>query len=405
MTSIRDRSPLGKDTSSNSDQILGLDKETSLRKIEMSVNYSELNIAREIIPTYDGGCTNLSYYIQQCDKFIDTYKVRGPGSDESSFNKLLFELCCSKLLGAARETLIISNCKNWSEVKKALLNRFGDKRNETLLENDLITCYQFSNEIYEHYYERIRSKLQQILEHVNLNEQDENLKKYKTEMYNLRAQNTFCAGLLEPYRSHISTKTVTSLEDALTQLRNYDNHQQQVNFLNFVRQRHLIKPSKIQPQAKPVPRFPQNIPYFSNHQRPVQNFQQSREQTPFPRGPVNIQTRPINNTNFPTNSQVFGKKQEFKPTPMSISTRNTSNFNRNQNHFRQTGPRNFVSEELHNMEEPHSVDYDPNYREENFVPFQQLYYEENTSDAPVDTEDEYQNADFQITASVDSTST
>ncbi|KAF5306342.1 hypothetical protein FQR65_LT07366 [Abscondita terminalis] len=339
----------------------------------MAVNYTELNLAREIIPQYEGGSKNLSYYIQQCEKFINTYKVNIPGQEQCSLNKLVFELCCSKLTGTARETLIVSNCATWAQVKTTLLNRFGDQRNETLLENDLITCYQFSNEIYEQYYERLKSKLQQILEHINIREENVNIKTFKKQMYEQRAQNTFCAGLLEPYRSFISNKTIASLEDALTQLRNYDNHQQQVSFLNFIRHK---QPSQFSKQTSHQTKQPlkstqiQKPSHSYNYQQPSLNMRFSHHSNQFPRGPINIQSRPIQ-SNFPTNSQVFGKKPEFKPTPMSVNTRNTFQSNRNQNqpqlqrnHFQQTGPRNFTSEELYNVEQSDNNEHKSEYFED-----------------------------------------
>ncbi|KAF5276735.1 hypothetical protein FQA39_LY18557 [Lamprigera yunnana] len=92
-----------------------------------------------------------------------------------------------------------------------------------------------------------------------------------------------------------------------------------------------------------------------NPQIPTNN---QYKQNFFPRGPINIQNRPIT-TRYPTNNEVFGKKIESRPTPMSISTRNTNanyrpNFPRQQNVFQSNGPRNFKSEELFNINEGHN---------------------------------------------------
>lgn len=76
---------------------------------------------------------------------------------------------------------------------------------------------------------------------------------------------------------------------------------------------------------------------------------------------------------FFTNEQVFGKpKTVFKPTgqtplykpePMSLSTRNTGlspSQNRNQNYFRPIGLKDFISQELFNLDlqNTSSVDID-----------------------------------------------
>ncbi|GJQ70847.1 hypothetical protein Trydic_g770 [Trypoxylus dichotomus] len=199
-------------------------------------NYTELSTARDIIPIYEGRSKNLSYFLQQCEKFINSYRIESAGPT-STHNKLLCEISSSKIRGTARDVLVVANCTNWSQVREILLNHFGDQRNETLLENDFITCFQLANETYHQYYERIKSKLQQLLAHVKLREVDANIRIYKTNMYELRALNTYQAGLLESYRSFISYKSPVSLEDCLVHLRNYDNHKQQVNFLNFIRQK------------------------------------------------------------------------------------------------------------------------------------------------------------------------
>ena len=87
---------------------------------------------------------------------------------------------------------------------------------------------------------------------------------------------------------------------------------------------------------------------------------------PFPRQPINVQPRPIPR-HYPTNAQVFGRqskpmyqqnnppKQE-SPVPMSISTAGPSRIQPRQtstrypNFFQSTGPRNFISEELTNVQ-------------------------------------------------------
>ncbi|KAK4875306.1 hypothetical protein RN001_011728 [Aquatica leii] len=295
------------------------------------------------------------------------------GEENCTLNKLLFEICCSKLINAARDILVTCDCSTWSNVKSALLNRFGDPRNEYVLENDLLTCFQETNENYDTYYEKIKGKLQSLLEHILIHEQDVNLKIYKTNLYTRKALETFKAGLLEPYRSFISYKNVESLEDCLLQFRNYDNHKQQVSFLNFIRPKTPIKSahkSNTQNQNFRTPTSRNNV-YFNNTNQYNPNYNQYRNQNinqnynqnrnNFPSAPINVQSRPVS-TRFPTNAEVFERKPKIKPTPMSISTRNTMRPSHNNNYFRNTGPRNFISEEHHNVEDQ---------PENQFLPFEE----------------------------------
>ncbi|KAK4885768.1 hypothetical protein RN001_002039 [Aquatica leii] len=243
-------------------------------------NYTEINLAKEMIPQYEGGSRNLSYFLQQCDKFINTYKNSNKGEENCTLNKLLFEICCSKLINAARDILATCDCSTWSNVKFALLNQ--------------------TNENYDTYYEKIKGKLQYLLEHISIHEQDVNLKIYKTNLYTRKALDTFKAGLLEPYQS---------LEDCLLQFRNYDNHKQLVSFLNFIRQKTPIKSahkSNTQNQNFRTPTSRNNA-YFNNTNQYNPNYNQYRNQNinqnygqnynqnrnHFPSAPINVQSRPL----------------------------------------------------------------------------------------------------------------
>ncbi|KAF5272905.1 hypothetical protein FQA39_LY07671 [Lamprigera yunnana] len=292
------------------------------------MNYTELNIAKEINPQYEGGSKNLSYYIQQSEKFINLFQNQNQGT--------------------ARDVFIISNCQTWSQVKTALINRFGDCRNENLLENVLIICFQLTNESYQDYYERIRTKLQCLLEQININEDNEPLKNYKIQIFNKKALTTYLSGLVEPYYSFMNYHRVNSLEECLLKLKDYDNHRQQANFMNFMRQKGqnkqnyktiniYQKPQQFKPHQNNSLNFnPQNASRQFNYNPQIPTNNQYKQNF-IPRGPINIQIRPIT-TRYLTNNEVFGKKIESRPTPMSISTRNTNanyrlNFPRQQNVF------------------------------------------------------------------------
>lgn len=389
MNNFRDRSPISINRNVNNIR----NNCISNLEVNMATSFTEINLAKEIIPLYEGGSKNLSYFIQQCEKFISAYRVTTVGQEQGTFNKLLFEICCSKLVGAARDTLVVSNCATWTQVKEELLNRFGDQRNETLLENDLITCYQLISETYDQYYERIKAKLQQILEHINLRENDANMRIHKTNMYNDRALNTFQAGLLEPYRSYISYKSPVSLEDCLVQLRKHDNHKQQVNFLNFIRHKNpakLVKPNR-NPNTFHQQNAQRNSTYTPNYNfqrtyvppqaisRPAQvpstsfRNQNSYHQNsnPFPRGPIDINRKP--SRNMPFGNNPHRNQPQPKPTPMSICnslrpTTNTQNRNQNYNFFQRSGPPDIISEELYNIEDSEQNDYEYEYYDDHTEP-------------------------------------
>ncbi|KAF5276866.1 hypothetical protein FQA39_LY06417 [Lamprigera yunnana] len=236
-------------------------------------------------------------------------------------------------------------------------------------ENDLITCFQLTNESYQDYYERIRTKLECLLEQISINEDKEPLKNYKIQIFNKKALATYLLGLVEPYYSFMNYHTVNSLEECLLKLKDYDNHRQQANFMNFMRQKgqnkqnykpinNYQKPQQFQPHQNNSPNLsPQNVSRQFNYNPQIPTNNQYKQNI-FTRGRINIQNRPIT-TRYPTNNKVFGKKIESRPTSMSMSTRNTNanyrpNFPRQQNVFQSNGPRNFKSEELFNINECHN---------------------------------------------------
>ncbi|KAF5285668.1 hypothetical protein FQA39_LY16532 [Lamprigera yunnana] len=189
------------------------------------------------------------------------------------------------------------------------------------------------------------------------------------DLYNSKALETFKAGLLEPHRSFISYQTVTSLEDCILQLRNYDNHKQQVNFLNFIRQnptnrnfvRNINTHNKPQFQKLTQPNHSFNNPNRFNSPNFNHNFYKTNQfnsnpnykntHNNFPTFPNATNTSSDGNR-YPRNQYNFNhRKPEYKPTPMSISTRNTNRSRGTPNHFQATGPANFISEELYNVED------------------------------------------------------
>ncbi|KAF2879799.1 hypothetical protein ILUMI_26374 [Ignelater luminosus] len=146
-------------------------------------------------------------------------------------------------------------------------------------------------------------------------------------------------------------------------------------------------PNRIYNQPLQSNSFTRRPQPFMHQQSPNQHFPQ---QTQFPSQPINIRPRPIQRT-FPTNAQLFGpSKDVFKPTgripsntpePMSTTFRNNTvrrpfqnhpqtSTNTFSNHFKSTGPRNFISEELHQIDDDLYDNTQPNggYDYQNFAP-------------------------------------
>jgi hypothetical protein len=203
------------------------------QNMAFAISQTEMSMAKDMLPEYSGGSKNLAYFIKQVETYLSYLKKEDEGC---LFNCLLFEQIKSKLLGEARDVLISSNCTKWTELKNVLLNRFGDPRSEELLANDLHTCFQLNFESYEQYYERVKNKLQILLEHISIRTPNRDILISKTEMYTSQALATFKSGIVESYCTHLMSSSILTLENALLECRKYDNNKAQVNFMNFMRQ-------------------------------------------------------------------------------------------------------------------------------------------------------------------------
>lgn len=409
---IRERSPLSRTANSNNSS-LSLDNpvpEVANTITMAEISQVEINMAKEMLPEYSGGSKNLAYFIRQVETYIALLKR----PEECLFNRLLFEQVKAKLVGEARDVLITTNSANWTLLKDALLQKFGDPRSEEILANDLATCYQNNNESYEQYFEKVKYKLQVLLEHISIRTPNVDIRLSKENMYTNQALMVFKSGILEPYCSHLLNLPITTLEQALFECRRYDNNRSQISFMNFMRnkskpnnnnksnfnkQTHNFRPNPPSFYPQFYPRLPNHFNVPNNYNNSHSFNQQSPQPSQFPRGPINITPRP---PNTPSNPQISGtrKEQTYRPTPMSMTTKNTFNrqnvspmsvstrHNTRQNYFRAQSRPTFISEELYNVENP--GDHDQNF---DFYPeqehSQQLEY--------AGTENEAEN--FQIPAS------
>ncbi|KAL3283681.1 hypothetical protein HHI36_023922 [Cryptolaemus montrouzieri] len=144
--------------------------------------------------------------------------------------------------------------------------------------------------------------------------------------------------------------------------RKFDNERAHISFMNFMRgqskptnvKREVIqKPQQL--HLRPTPPWRMNNQNFQSRQNDERNIPRPTNQ--FPRDPIHLKTQP-SQRHYPTNSQVFGKKPSYEPTPMSVSTRVTSNRNDvNTNHFTPQSRPTFTSKELNNLEEEEREDY------------------------------------------------
>lgn len=357
-----------------------MNQNSSNAPINDNMSRQDLQLLLNSIPEFSPG-KNLSIFINEVDNLISHLHGRLNTDLEFCLNFAIR----SRILNEARDFISFQNAKDWPSIRRALLQRYGDQRNEELLITAISQCVQKRNESYLDYYCRISKNLNDLLQHLTLNIEDSNLltyKKYEAEKLCLK---TFQVGILEPYRSFISNFELNNIEECINKCKFYDNRKQEWEYSEFLR--------RSQENKKPLTNNQFKQPQNSNNY--VTKFSQNNSN----QNPQNIVFRnnpPLRDSQkYFTNQQVFGTKpssnlyklnqeptpmsictRNTKPTPMSISTRN-SKFPQRQVFNVQFDPGN----------NDHEFENEPQYSEEDTINspenYEENYYpDENFHEAP-----------------------
>lgn len=360
-------------------------------KIQDHSKMVTIQAAKEIAYTlrpFSGRSEHLESFINAIDKFHTRY---GTTSD-NSLSEFVFASICSKIVEEAGDFILCRpDLNTWPEIKKALRDKFGDRLDRNVLQQQFIFLTRHKNENIIDFLERI--KLLKMRLNLKINSDSELAQATKSALIDqneVTAVTVLISNTSSDLRTLLMIKNPKNIDEATSLVINHTSMEQQINSRHHYQLNTPIKIQKGDHNSKQnLHNIPNNyrMPHFQNIQNHTQNFNQStqfqRQLSPmcnfkpqFPSQPINVQTRNIPKKYY-TNEQVFGKpinvfspqnshKPQNTPKPMSITSQLTSkNFNQNKqpNHFRQTGPRNFISEELTNIEIPEQSAY---YSNENF---------------------------------------
>lgn len=318
------------------------------------------------IPEFDGNPTELHRFISTSDSIINNFYDRA--NPASFMNTFILNSIINRLSGTAKLVANIQNVSTWQELKTTLYSHFADQRDEACLNRDLIMLKQIQNETPQQFHDKCLQLLNTICSYIDIHEQTVEARTLKREFYLTLTLRTFLSGLREPLGTTIRSMKPSNLNEALQFIVQEENAHRLRNYSHPV---NSTKPK--------FNHFNNQNRYNSFNQRGQnyipQNFSYRPNSTPFPSQPIDIRPRPIHNQKFFTNKQVFGSsrsnvntnrnafapkrnyQQQYEPTPMSISTRQTyrpnyqnnnqqSNFNQQSSYQRPT----FISEELFNAE-------------------------------------------------------
>ena len=360
------------------------------------ITEKELIFLINLLPEFNPG-ENLAYFINRVEELANAIDLNEANALPSY---MLTHGIKSKLKGDAANFVAYFNCNTWSEIKNVLISKYGDRRSEQVLLNELDSLSQKSNESVQDFYHRIISAQNNLNQKIKLDTPDPALFKLKMDMYSERAVNTFRLGVTEPYCSYLDKFSLTTLEECLNKCITYDNEKSIKDYHEYMRRKasENQKPKFAQKPPNPFAFKPSNFQFgpprnnyqnFNNNSRP-QNF--SSPKVPFPNKQFSAQPQ-----RFPTNKQVFGNaakpigstmsQLQNRPTPMSVASKSHGRIFPN---YQQQKP-NFISQELFNCETDEQIDYElaetidyqPDYEqyEENFVePEENVNFREEASE-------------------------
>lgn len=390
--------------------------DVSLSGIEQRTERTELQLLLQAIPEYWPG-QNLHTFITEVDN-LGKHLAKRLTSDQIYVVNFAVR---SKIRGEARDYIAYQNASEWADIRRVLLQKYGDQRSEDLLLSSMMHCVQKKGESYLDFYGRLLQNYNELMQNVTLNITDPGLLQYKQSDYEKRALKAFQVGLLEPHRSFLSNFDLTSVEECLNKCKIYDNKRQEWEYSEFLR--------RSQNPQFPQPNFSQKPQTHQvTNQKPANNFSQPRRFAPHQHqkpnyghfAPANQNPKPSFAQNQANNFRFFGNRPNFNdrsgphahklppPEPMSVQSKlRSQQFHTNRpqwtgrpnNVFHQNlGQRQgFEVQELHNIETK-LIDYPDT--DANCLPFD---YCENDFDDYGETEDktpqEETNENFHMPAS------
>lgn len=298
-----------------------------------------------MIPDFYGESELLPRFIEICEKLVKKfYNTR----DVNDFqNEYLMSSILAKIKGEAAKNISTSIITNWTSLKTALVNGYADRRDCYSLGIEMTELKQTSNETPFDYYNKIQKLLNLQISYLatHISEAETLIISQYCRMYALRV---LLRGLREPIGSLMRTKNPGDLNTALNMLTNdfqLEINQQKLYSIN----KHSSK-ANLTKQNYPQLQFT-NFPQNNNYNR----------QSLFP-SKSNFQNKDNTSQNKSINVFKPNPNQRFqKPTPMSISTRNTyepkapsQKLRPNLSNYNQSFSPNFNN--LHHYDQNHSFE-------------------------------------------------
>lgn len=173
------------------------------------------------LPVFDGNPAKLHSFIRAVENilpFMDTLQ-------QTPFYNVWLQAIRCKITGEADAVLeIYGTTLNWEEIKSHLIAYYNDKRDVTTLTRELFQLQQYTT--IEEFFGKVQRQLSLLINYTNVNVDNTQSRKDRTEIYIDNALNVFLAGLKEPIGSNVRArqpKTLKEAFDAAIEERNFQH--------------------------------------------------------------------------------------------------------------------------------------------------------------------------------------
>lgn len=295
------------------------------------------------ISSFNGNPVKLHSFIKSIDNLIPLLE----GARGTPIYPVWMQAIRTKIVGDADTVLeIYGTSFDWEDIKNTLITHYSDKRDEISLTRDLFKLSQTTT--VEEFYSRVSHSISLLVNLLNLNEENPEVKTAKNSFYQELGLKVYLAGLKEPLGPIIRAQSPKSLKEALRlclEEGNYNyvknpfkpvpqippkpNHQT-TNLFQPPSRSIMYPPRQFQPPLRPFHPPPIAMQQPSRAFQPVPGFSNNFPRS-FQQNPQNFQRPP---PAYPQRN-VFAQKQSIplpKPTPMdvdpSIRTRQINYMNR-----------------------------------------------------------------------------
>lgn len=313
---------------------------------------------RDLIP-FDGNPIKLHQFLKAVDRVMPIMQQ----AKNSPMFDVWMQAIRSKIIGDADTVLELYGTElEWDEIKNNLIAHYHDKRDEVSLTRDLFKLSQTGT--VQELYESISYIISLLVNQLNLNENDANVKSAKQKYYQEIGLKVFVAGLRAPLGPIIRAQQPRTLKEALrfcTEENNYNyvqNNSLRVQTPSTSNTGAMPKQNSSQYQ-KPQYRAPIQQPY-----RAQSNPNQSNLRPSYPPPPNTSgynHKPPYYNNSYAKVNQGTNAASDPAPVPQAPH----SNFHK-QNQYRKppSGRTHTLRPNFHVEEEVSGYDYCPNNDEE-----------------------------------------